>query len=157
MASKWNTVPKKTFLKWSNNDDFNFKVDKNNDLTLLKCKICTVHLAEIRREAKKCNIHGPVLDGILNYAEGVQYIHKANFDKHFNAGLPHDWAKKTFEKDQNQPMTSQQTTPITLKTNQQTIFSSVGNTAKNSYTRLIRTAIHITIKEKPFSDFPDLI
>ena len=68
-----------------------------------------------------------------------------------------DWAKKTFEKDQNQPMTSQQTTQITLETNQQTILLSVRNTAKDNYTKLIRTALHIAIKEKPFSDFPDLI
>ena len=67
MASKRNTASKKTFLKWSINDDFDFEVDDNSDLTLLKCKICTVHLAEIRREARKRNIHGPVLDGILNY------------------------------------------------------------------------------------------
>ena len=67
MASKRNTVSKKTFLKWSINDDFDFEVDDNSDLTLLKCKICTVHLAEIRREARKRNIHEPVLDGILNY------------------------------------------------------------------------------------------
>ena len=65
MASKRNTVSKKTFLKWSNNDDFDFEADDNNDLTLLKCKICTVHLAEIRTEARKRNIRGPVLDGIL--------------------------------------------------------------------------------------------
>ena len=64
---------------------------------------------------------------------------------------------KTFEKDQNQPTTSQQTTPITLETNQQTIFLNIGNAAKDNYTRLIRTALHIAIKEKPFLDFPDLI
>ena len=31
MASKRNTVTKKTFLKWSNNDGFDFEVDDNND------------------------------------------------------------------------------------------------------------------------------
>ena len=41
--------------------------------------------------------------------------------------------------------------PITLETNQQTIFSSVKNTAKDNYTRLIRTALNIIIKEKPFT------
>ena len=46
---------------------------------------------------------------------------------------------------------------ITLETKQQTTFLSVGNTAKDNYMRLIRTALHIAIKEKPFSDFPDLI
>ena len=52
MASKRNTVSKKTFLKWSNNNGFDFKVDNNNALTLLKYKICTVNLAEIRRSKK---------------------------------------------------------------------------------------------------------
>ena len=157
MASKQNTVSKKTFLEWSNNDDFDFDVDINNDLTFLKCKICTVHLAEIRREERKHNIREPVLDGILNYTDSVHYIHNANFHKYYKAGSLQGWAKKTFKKDQNQPRTSQQTTPITLETNQQTIFLSVGNTAKDNYTRLIRTALHIAIKEKHFSDFPDLI
>ena len=155
MASKWNTVSKKTLLKWSNNDDFDFEV--NNNLTLLQCKICTVHIPEFRREARKHNILGPVLGGILKCTEGVQYIHKANFDKHCKAGSLRECSKRTFEKDQNQPMTCQQTMSITLEANQQTIFSSVGNTVKDNYTRLIRAALHIAIKEKPFSDFPDLI
>ena len=64
---------------------------------------CTSH--QIRRETRKHNICGPVLDGILNYTESVQYIYKANFDKHCKAGLLEDWAKKTFKKDQNQPVT----------------------------------------------------
>ena len=98
---------------------------------MLKCKICTEHLAEIRREARKSNVRGLVLDGIFNYTEGVQFIHKTNVDKHCKAGLLHDWAKKTFKEDQNQPTASQQTRPITLETNQQIIFSSVGNTAKD--------------------------
>ena len=93
----------------------------------------------------------------MNYTEGVQYIHKANFDKHCKAGSLREWSERTFEKDQNQPTTSQQTMPITLEANQQTIFSSVGNTAEDNYTRLLRAALHIAIKEKPFSDFPDLI
>ena len=62
MASKQNTLSTKTFLKWSNNNDFDYV--ENNDLSLQKCKICTVHFAKIRREARKCNINGPVLDGI---------------------------------------------------------------------------------------------
>ena len=132
MASKWNTVSTKTFLKWSN-DDFDFKVDNNNDLiTFLICKIWTVHLTEIRREARKHNICGPVLHCILNYTDGVQYIHKANFDKHCKAGSLYTWAKKTFQKDQNQPTTSKQTVPITLETNQHTIFLSVRNTATDN-------------------------
>ena len=53
MASKRNTVSKKTSLQWSNNNGFDFEVDNNNALTLLKYKICTVNLAEIRREARK--------------------------------------------------------------------------------------------------------
>ena len=44
--------------------------------------MCTVHIPKFRREARKHNILGPVLGGILKYTEGVQYIHKANFDKH---------------------------------------------------------------------------
>ena len=120
MASKQNTLFTKTFLKWSNNNDFDFKVDNNNDLSLQKCKICTVHLAKIRREARKCNIHGPVLDDILNYTEGAQYIHKANFDKHCKVGSLHNLAKKTLKKDKNQT-TSHHTMPIALETNQQKV------------------------------------
>ena len=82
MASKQNTVSKKAFVKWSNNNDFDFEADNNNDLTLLKCKTCAADLTKIRREARKRNIHGPLLDSSLKYTEGVQYIHKANFDKY---------------------------------------------------------------------------
>ena len=42
------------FLKWSNSDDFDFDVDANNDLTLLKYNICTVHLS--KSEEKQENI-----------------------------------------------------------------------------------------------------
>ena len=56
---------------------------------------------QIRRETRKHNIHGPVLDGVLNYTEGDQYIHKANFDKHCKAGSHHDWAKKTKSKEKD--------------------------------------------------------
>ena len=34
------------FTKWANNDDFDFDIDTNNDLTLLKYNICTVHLSK---------------------------------------------------------------------------------------------------------------
>ena len=152
MASKRKTLSKKKFLEWSNNYDFAFKVDNNNNLTLLKCKFALYISPKSGEKQEKQNVCGHVLDGILNYTEGVQYIHKANFDNHCKAGSLHNWARKTFEKDQSQPTSSQETTPITLETNQKTIFSIVGNTAKDNYTRLIRTALHVAIKEKPFLD-----
>ena len=40
---------------------------------------------------------------------------------------------------------------------QTTIFSSIGKAAQENYTNLIRTALHIALKEKPYSDFSGLI
>ena len=65
----------KAFLKWQCHDEFYYEMDEvSEDLTLLKCKICSVHYAEIRKEVKRRKLCGNILDGILNYTGGVRSI-----------------------------------------------------------------------------------
>ena len=58
MAAKRKTVTQKTFLKWQHVADFDYEVDENDDLSVLKCKVCTTYLGEIRKEARIMNIYG---------------------------------------------------------------------------------------------------
>ena len=156
-SSSRKTVTVKTFLKWQCHDEFDYKMDEvSEDLTLLKCKICFVHYAEIRKEAKRRNLRGNILEGTLNYTEGVSYIHKANFDKHIKSGLLHDWAKKKFVTI-NKSDSAEPDVQLSVDRSQTTIFSSMGKAAQENYTNLIRTALHIAMKEKPYSDFSGLI
>ena len=152
------TVTVKTFLKWKCHDEFEYEMDEvSEDLTLLKCKICSVNYAEIRKEAKRRNLCGNILDGILNYTDGVRYIHKANFDKHVKSGSLHDWAKKNFVTINKSNNSAEPHVQLSVDPSQTTIFSSIGKAAQENYTNLIRTALHIALKEKPYSDFSGLI
>ena len=147
-------VTRKTFLKWQHSADFDHEVDENDDLSFLKCKVCTSYLREIRKEAWIRNIHGNVLDGILNYTDGVQYIHKSNFDKHVKSGsLP--WAKSTYAHAATGSTIEEP--QVLLECNQTTINDTIESSARGNYEKLVRIALHITLKEKPYSDFPHLI
>ena len=50
-------VSKKTFVRWKGREDFDYEVDEDDDIVLLKCKICTVYINEIRKEGKARHIH----------------------------------------------------------------------------------------------------
>ena len=135
--------------------DFDYEVDENDDLSVLKCKVCTTYLGEIRKEARIRNIRGNVLDGILNYTDGVKYIHKGNFDKHVKSGSLHSWAKSTYANAATGSTTEEP--QVLLEHNQTTINDAIESSARRNYEKLVRTALHIALKEKPYSDFPHLI
>lgn len=93
---KGETVHMKTFKKWPFMNDFTVECDEVGWLLELRCKICTEKYQEIRKEAKSRKISGPPLDSIINYIDGVKYIHKANVMKHIKNGSLHAWAKEKF-------------------------------------------------------------
>ena len=90
---------KKTFLKWNCSDDFTADFDTDEDITFLKCKICRKYTAQIRTEARSCNLRSQILDSILSYVDGGTYVHEANVCNHVKAGGLHDWTKKKFVMD----------------------------------------------------------
>ena len=94
---KKETVTKKTVLKWNSHEDFDYKVDEENNIIKLTCKVCCTHLQQIRVEARKRNVCGTALDGLLKYADGISYAHKGNVDKHVKSGGLHDWVKEEFQ------------------------------------------------------------
>ena len=135
---------------------------------IVTCKICTVHLQQIRVEARKRNLRGEVLNSLLKYADGINSAHKGNVEKHIRSGGLHDWAKKKFSKSAEQgPVLGATPTDVTgsskssavLETNQPTIkqsFSSPG--VNDNYKRLFVTAsLYMALKERPLSDFSSLI
>ena len=127
MAAKRKTVTRKTFFKWQNSADFDYEADENNDLSVLKCKVCTTYIGEIRKEARIRNIRGNVLDGILNYTDGVKYIHKGNFHKHVKSGSLRSWAKSIYA---NTAIGSTTEEPqVFLEHNQTTINDTIESSA----------------------------
>ena len=124
-------------------------------MSVLTCKVCTTYLGEIRKEAWIRNICGNVLDGILNYTDGVKYIHKSNFDKHFKSGPLHSWAKSTYANAATGSTTEEP--QVLLEHNQTTINDTIESSARGNYEKLVRTVLHIALKEKPYSDFSHLI
>ena len=101
---------------------------------------------------------------MLKYADGVNSAHKGNIDKHTKSGGLHDWAKKKFSL--NKPTEASETSNVNnnsssshyAKNEQPSIINSFyGPTTKGNYRRLIVTALHIALNERPLSDFPDLI
>ena len=52
---KKETVTKKTFMSWDGHEDFEIEVDDEDDVNSLKCKVCSVNINEIRKEAKARN------------------------------------------------------------------------------------------------------
>ncbi|KAK6178299.1 hypothetical protein SNE40_013101 [Patella caerulea] len=159
---KESTVKKGTFLKWSFNSDFTI-VEETNDSTIkkIKCDVCEKHLIEIRREAAKRNIKGFVLKGVLNYADGVSYVHKGNILRHIKAGGLHDWAKRTFY---GNPELSP--VPSTSHSSTSSFFSDFPNpkidevlseNTSRHYRHLFMTCLTVVMKEMAFTNFKDLI
>ena len=105
-------------------------------------------------EARKRNVRGTALDSLLKYADRISYAHKGNVDKHVKSVSLHDWAKEKF---QGSVTEQPQNFPVVEK-NQRTLQDTIqapSNIA--NYRRLFVTALHIAMKEKPISDFEDLI
>lgn len=164
---KKETVSKKTFKKWSCSDDFDIELDDDDNVIKVTCKICVQYLQQIRVEARARDLRGSVLDSLLKYADGVKSAHKGNIEKHTKSGGLHDWAKKKFYLDktpqangasnfstQNNNSSSAQCS----KDGQTSLVNTFyGPTTKGNYRRLIVTALHIALNERPLSDFPDLI
>ena len=160
------TVSQKTFNKWSCNNYFDIEVDSDN-VVKVTCKICTLYLQQIGVEARARDLHGLVVDSLLRYADGVNLAHKGNIEKHTKSSELHDWAKKKFSFHQS-PETSgtakvsaqQKSSSSQSGQNGQdsTVVSTFyGSTTKENYHRLIVTALHIALNERPLSNFPDLI
>ena len=105
-------------------------------------------------EARKRNIRGTALDSLLKYADRISYAHKGNVDKHVKSVSLHDWANKKFQGN----VTEQPKIFPVVEKNQRTLQDTIqapSNIA--NYRRLFVTALHIAMKEKPISDFEDLI
>ena len=155
---------KETFLEWKGREDFDYEVDEDDDIVLVKCKICTVYINEIGKEGNARNIRGNVLTGLLNLVDGVNGAHKGNFLQHIKANGLHDWAKKKFTKTSNEVVDAETAGPS--GTNQQSgkkkqcslEESAIKNlVVRENYWRLLCTALFITLKERPLVDFSDLI
>ena len=111
-------------------------------------------LTTIRAEARKRNVRGTALDTLLKYADGIRYAHKGNVDKHVKSGGLPDQAKQKFQGN----ITEQPKNVPVVEKNQRTFQDTIqapSNVA--NYRRLFVTALHIAMKEKPTSDFEDLI
>lgn len=52
--------------------------------------------ASTRQEAKSRDLSGAVTQAIVNYADGITYIHNSNYMWHIRSGGLHNWAKKKF-------------------------------------------------------------
>ena len=105
-------------------------------------------------EARKRNIRGTALDSLLKYADRISYAHKGNVDKHVKSVSLHDWANKKFQGN----VTEQPKIFPVVEKNQRTLQDTIqapSNIA--NFRRLFVTALHIAMKEKPISDFEDLI
>ena len=90
----------------------------------------------------------------MKYADGISYAHKGNIDKHVKSVGLHDWVKQKFQGN----VTEQPKNVPVVEKNQQTLQDTIqapSNIA--NYRRLFVTALHIAMKEKPISDFEDLI
>ena len=90
----------------------------------------------------------------MKYADGISYAHKGNVDKHVKSGGLHDCAKQKFQGN----VTEQPKNAPVVEKNQRTLQNTIqapSNIA--NYRRLFVTALHLAMKEKPISDFEDLI
>ena len=154
---KPNTVSEKTFKTWGNQEDFDVDVDVDGNVTKLRCKVCTVHINVIRQEANRRGLRGNVLNGVLNFVDGIEGAHKSNILRHTKADGLHNWAKSKYNG--GGASSSTLTAPIEREKNQRsTEDATVKNTVvKENYRRLFVTALHIAMSEKPLSDFPNLI
>ena len=125
---KKGTVSKKHLSNGMDTKISMLSFDDDGDVILLKCKICTVNINEIRKEAKTRNIRGNVLEGLLSFVDRVKGAHRGNFMRHIKGGWLHDWTKTNFSvrkmncgSDQNEPSTSTSTADHAREKNQRTI------------------------------------
>ena len=93
---KPNTVSEKTFKTWGNHEDFDLDVDEDINVTKLCCKVCTVHINVIRQDAKTRGLRGNVLNGVLNFVDGIDGAHKSNILRHTRADGLHNCAKSKY-------------------------------------------------------------
>ena len=134
-------------------------VDDKDNIARVRCKVCTSHINVIRQEAKRKGLRGNVLDGVLNYVDGVDGAHKSNIMRHTKSGGLHDWAKTKFRTEGANPSLA---APVERVEREKTQRSIEEATLKNpvvseNYKRLFVTALHVAMTEKPLTDFPDLI
>ncbi|XP_064605788.1 zinc finger protein 862-like [Liolophura sinensis] len=168
-TSNSESVSLKTFLSWDCNQDFDYETDDTNKLTKLQCKVCSQHLARIRGQAKLRGITGQSLQSLINYVDGVTYIHKSNVTRHVRSGSLHDWAKKTFDNQQTRAENAS-TTTTTTTTSASPCTSSAQHTppasvlqsmllkgSREQYKHHFFTVLAIVLKERPMSDLKDLI
>lgn len=90
MASK-STVSLKTFEKWTFSKHFEVDVDEDKIVTKIKCVTCLNKWEEIKQEAKRRNLRGQVLNNVKQYIDGVNYVHKANVERHCKPGSLHEF------------------------------------------------------------------
>ena len=90
----------------------------------------------------------------MKYADGISYAHKGKVDKHVKSGGLHDWEKQKF---QGNATEQPKNVPVEEK-NQWTLQDTIQERSNiANYRWLFVTALHIAMKEKPISDFEDLI
>ena len=127
------------------------EINDEDNIIKLACKVCSTYLQQIRVEVRKKSMRWWTLESLLKY-DGVSYAHKRNVDNHVKSNSLYDWVKKTFQENITaSPAATEEKNHKTLKD----IVSTSSNVA--NYRRLFVTAFHIGLKEKPLSDFQDLI
>ena len=90
----------------------------------------------------------------MKYADGISYAHKGNIDKHVKSVGLHDWVKQKFQGN----VTEQPKNVPVVEKNQRTLQDTIQASSNiASYRRLFVTVLHIAMKQKPISDFEDLI
>ena len=65
-------------------------------MTKLKCKVCTINLHNIRREASWQGLCGNVMKGVLNFVDCIEGAHKSNILRHTKSGGLHSRAKTKY-------------------------------------------------------------
>lgn len=157
------SVTLNTFNKWPFSSDFSYEVGVDGRIKLLQCKICTEHITQIRKQAKTKNISGKVLDGLLAYIDGVTYIHKSNVQRHVRSGSLHDWAKQNLCTNQdtatagtssNEASDNEARKPGSVNISINQMFHK---NLQTQYTSHFNTALSIVMKERPMSDYSELI
>ena len=119
--------------------------------------MCIVHINVIRQEAKTRGLRGNVLNGVLNFVDGIDGAHKSNMLRHIKADGLHNWAKSKYNG--GGASSSTLTAPAEREKKQLSIEdATVRNPVFNeNYRRLFVTALHISMTEKPLSNFPNLV
>ena len=115
------------------------------------------YLQKIWVEARARDLHQSVVDSLLRYADGVTLAHKGNIEKHIKSGGLYDWAKKKFSFHQSPEVSrtanlNAQHKGSSSQSGQNGQVSAIGPTTKENYYRLIVTALHIALNERPLSN-----